>query len=76
MDLYPMHLYVGSSSFAGWQLVQAQEAARARHFLGPASEQLDSQLRALDISLDDKALARLDEMSPRPGGAAPEAYAW
>ena len=173
-------LYVGSSNFAGWQLVQAQEVARARHFLGlvveqslynlmertvelevlPAAqayglgvipwsplgggllagilrkeelgrstsgrakdgleqrrpmveayeafcdelgeqpadvgiawllhqpavtapiigprtiEQLDSQLRALDISLDDKALARLDEISPGPGGAAPEAYAW
>ena len=173
-------LYVGASNFAGWQLAQAQEAARARHFLGlvgeqslynlmertvelevlPAAqayglgvipwsplgggllagilrkeelgrstsgrakdgleqrrpmveayeafcdelgeqpadvgiawllhqpavtapiigprtiEQLDSQLRALDISLDDKALARLDEISPGPGGAAPEAYAW
>jgi aryl-alcohol dehydrogenase-like predicted oxidoreductase len=32
-------LYVGSSNFAGWHLVQAQEAARARHFFGLASEQ-------------------------------------
>ncbi len=173
-------LYVGSSNFAGWHLVQAQEAARARHFgglvseqslynlmertvelevlpaaqayglgvipwsplhggllagilrkedlgrstsgrardgleqrrslveayeafcdelgeqpadvgiawllhqpavtapiIGPRTiEQLDSQLRALEIRLDDKALARLDEISPGPGGAAPEAYAW
>jgi len=45
--------------------------------IGPRTiEQLDGQLRALEISLDDKALARLDEISPGPGGPAPEAYAW
>jgi NDP-hexose C3-ketoreductase / dTDP-4-oxo-2-deoxy-alpha-D-pentos-2-ene 2,3-reductase len=45
--------------------------------IGPRTiEQLDSTLRAIDISLDDKALARLDEIWPGPGGAAPEAYAW
>ena len=27
-------------------------------------------------TLDDSALARLDEIFPGPGGAAPEAYAW
>ena len=32
-------IYVGSSNFAGWTIAQAQEAARARHFLGLASEQ-------------------------------------
>ncbi|HZB98318.1 MAG TPA: aldo/keto reductase, partial [Candidatus Sulfotelmatobacter sp.] len=32
-------LYVGSSNFAGWHVTQAQEAARARHFLGLTSEQ-------------------------------------
>ena len=32
-------LYVGSSNFAGWTIAQAQEAARARHFLGLVSEQ-------------------------------------
>ena len=32
-------LYVGSSNFAGWNLAQAQEAAKARHFLGLVSEQ-------------------------------------
>ncbi|MEO6091341.1 MAG: aldo/keto reductase [Umezawaea sp.] len=32
-------LYFGSSNFAGWHLAQAQEAARARHFLGLVSEQ-------------------------------------
>ncbi|RCV48631.1 aldo/keto reductase [Marinitenerispora sediminis] len=31
--------YVGSSNFAGWDLASAQEAARARHFLGLVSEQ-------------------------------------
>jgi aryl-alcohol dehydrogenase-like predicted oxidoreductase len=32
-------LYVGTSNFAGWHLAQACETARARHFLGPVSEQ-------------------------------------
>ena len=32
-------LYVGTSNFAGWQLAQAQELARQRHFLGVVSEQ-------------------------------------
>ena len=32
-------LYVGSSNFAGWHLVQAQEMAKSRHFLGLVSEQ-------------------------------------
>jgi aryl-alcohol dehydrogenase-like predicted oxidoreductase len=31
--------YVGSSNFAGWHIAQANEAARARHFLGLVSEQ-------------------------------------
>ena len=32
-------LYVGSSNFAGWHIAQAQEAAKARHFMGLTSEQ-------------------------------------
>jgi len=32
-------LYVGSSNFAGWHIAQAQEAAKARHFMGLVSEQ-------------------------------------
>jgi NDP-hexose 2,3-enoyl reductase len=32
-------LYVGSSNFAGWTIAQAQEAAKARHFMGLVSEQ-------------------------------------
>jgi aryl-alcohol dehydrogenase-like predicted oxidoreductase len=32
-------LYVGSSNFAGWHIAKAQEAAKARRFLGLVSEQ-------------------------------------
>ncbi|HEY8047101.1 MAG TPA: aldo/keto reductase [Streptosporangiaceae bacterium] len=38
--------------------------------------QLTGALRALEVALDEKALGRLDEIFPGPGGAAPEAYAW
>ncbi|WP_040950422.1 aldo/keto reductase [Gorillibacterium massiliense] len=31
--------YVGSSNFAGWHIAKAQEAAKARHFLGLVTEQ-------------------------------------
>jgi len=45
--------------------------------IGPRTgEQLTSSLAALDITLDEDALARLDEIFPGPGGPAPEAYAW
>jgi aryl-alcohol dehydrogenase-like predicted oxidoreductase len=45
--------------------------------IGPRTiEQLEGSLRALEIKLDDKALTRLDEIFPGPGGTAPEAYAW
>jgi aryl-alcohol dehydrogenase-like predicted oxidoreductase len=45
--------------------------------VGPRTlEQLTGALRALDVTLDDKALGRLDEIFPGPGGTAPEAYAW
>ncbi len=45
--------------------------------IGPRTvEQLETTVRALEIELDDKALARLDEIFPGPGGPAPEAYAW
>ncbi len=173
-------IYAGSSNFAGWHLVQAQEAARSRHFFGLVSEQslynlldrtielevlpaaqayglgvipwsplaggllggvlrkeregrtaaegvqsrlagnrqaieeyeaiadelgehpsnlglawllhqagvtapivgprtlgqFEDSLRAVDVSLDDEILARLDKLFPGPGGPAPEAYAW
>lgn len=45
--------------------------------VGPRTgAQLDGALKALDITLDEAALARIDEMFPGPGGTAPEAYAW
>jgi aryl-alcohol dehydrogenase-like predicted oxidoreductase len=45
--------------------------------VGPRTiDQLEGGLRALDITLDEAALARIDEIFPGPGGAAPEAYAW
>ncbi len=44
---------------------------------GPRTlEQFEQSLRALEIQLDDKALSRLDQIWPGPGGPAPEAYAW
>jgi aryl-alcohol dehydrogenase-like predicted oxidoreductase len=45
--------------------------------IGPRTlEQLTGALRSTEISLDEAALARLDEIFPGPGGPAPEAYAW
>ena len=45
--------------------------------VGPRTmHQWEGALRALAITLDDAALARLDEIFPGPGGTAPEAYAW
>ena len=45
--------------------------------IGPRTEeQLLSSMRALDVRLDEDALAKLDEIFPGPGGEAPEAYAW
>ncbi|MBX6385142.1 MAG: aldo/keto reductase [Microbispora sp.] len=44
--------------------------------IGPRTiEQLDGTIRALEIKLDDKALARLDEIFPGYK-TAPEEYAW
>lgn len=46
--------------------------------IGPRTlEQLEgASLRAIDITLGDDTLKRLDEIFPGPGGAAPEAYSW
>ena len=45
--------------------------------IGPRTmAQLEAAPRALDITLDDDAMARLDIIFPGPGGQAPEAYAW
>lgn len=45
--------------------------------IGPRTvAQLESAVSALEISLSDEDLRRLDEIFPGPGGQAPEAYAW
>jgi aryl-alcohol dehydrogenase-like predicted oxidoreductase len=45
--------------------------------IGPRTlDQLIAAQRALDVSLADDALRRLDEIWPGPGGEAPQAYAW
>ncbi|MGD6751974.1 aldo/keto reductase [Streptomyces sp. BH105] len=45
--------------------------------VGPRTpEQLATSQRALDVTLSDDILAKLDEIWPGPGGEAPEAYAW
>ncbi len=57
-----------------WLLAQPAVTAP---IVGPRTmEQLTGALRALDITLDESALKRLDEIFPGPGGTAPEAYAW
>ncbi len=45
-------LYVGSSNFAGWHLVKAQEAANRRHFTGLASEQSLYNLMERTVELE------------------------
>ncbi len=45
-------LYVGSSNFAGWHIAQANEAAKARHFVGLVSEQSLYNLNARMIELE------------------------
>jgi aryl-alcohol dehydrogenase-like predicted oxidoreductase len=57
-----------------WLLAQPGVTAP---IIGPRTvDQLDSSLRALEVTLDEEALTRLDEIWPGPGGTAPEAYAW
>jgi aryl-alcohol dehydrogenase-like predicted oxidoreductase len=45
-------LYVGSSNFAAWNIVQANETARQRHFLGIVSEQSLYNLAARTVELE------------------------
>jgi aryl-alcohol dehydrogenase-like predicted oxidoreductase len=45
-------LYVGSSNFAAWHIVQANEAAKARHFMGLVSEQSLYNLKDRMIELE------------------------
>ena len=45
--------------------------------IGPRTvEQLESALRATEITLEEETLNRLAEIFPGPGGEAPMAYAW
>jgi aryl-alcohol dehydrogenase-like predicted oxidoreductase len=54
-----------------------QQPAVTAPIIGPrTSEQFQGSLRALEITLDQEALDRLDSIFPGPGGSAPEAYAW
>ena len=56
-----------------WLLAQPAVTAP---IIGPRTmEQLDASVRALDVHLDDKTLARLDEIFPGHK-TAPEDYAW
>jgi len=45
-------LYVGSSNFAGWHIAKANEAAKARHFMGLCSEQSLYNLNARMVELE------------------------
>ncbi len=45
-------IYVGSSNFAGWHIVQAQAAAASRHFLGLVSEQCTYSLANRTVEME------------------------
>ncbi len=45
-------LYVGSSNFAAWNIVQSIEAARTRHLLGLVSEQSHYNLATRSVELE------------------------
>ncbi|MEV5569865.1 aldo/keto reductase [Spirillospora sp. NPDC052269] len=66
-------LYFGSSNFAGWNIAQAQEAARTRHFLGLVSEQSIYNLMSRWVELEVLPAAKhygvgLIPWSPLHGG--------
>ena len=45
--------------------------------IGPRTlEQLESAVRATEVTLDEATLSKLDDIFPGPGGEAPMAYAW
>lgn len=45
--------------------------------IGPRTlEQLENSLPAVDVTLTDEVIKKLDEIWPGPSGTAPEAYAW
>lgn len=54
-----------------------QNPAVTAPIIGPRTvEQLTGSLRALELTLSNDTLHRLDEIWPGPGGEAPKAYAW
>jgi len=66
-------LYVGSSNFAGWHIVQANEAARSRNFLGLVSEQCCYNLTVREVELEVLPACRAEGLgvipwSPLAGG--------
>ncbi len=68
-----MVLYVGSSNFAGWHISQANEAAKARHFMGLVSEQSIYHLNNRMVELEVVPACReyglgLIPWSPLAGG--------
>ncbi len=72
-------IYVGSSNFAGWHIAQAQEAAKARNFLGLASEQSLYNLteRMIELEVVPACLEYglgLIPYSPLAGGALGGAF--
>ncbi|MDQ3275803.1 MAG: aldo/keto reductase [Actinomycetota bacterium] len=67
-------IYVGSSNFAGWNIAQACEIARSRHFLGLVSEQSLYNLAERTVELEVLPAARsyglgVIPWSPLHGGA-------
>lgn len=45
--------------------------------IGPrTAEQLEENVKALELKLSEEVLKKLDEIWPGPGNQAPEAYAW
>jgi aryl-alcohol dehydrogenase-like predicted oxidoreductase len=45
--------------------------------IGPRTlAQLDGTMHVLEVELSQDVMARLEEIWPGPGGAAPEAFAW
>ncbi len=65
----------GESTVAlAWLLANPRVTAP---IIGPRTfDQFQSSARALEATLDESALKKLDEIFPGPGGAAPKAYAW
>ena len=45
--------------------------------MGPRTvEQLNENIKAVELKLNEDTLKKLDEIWPGPGNQAPEAYAW